>query len=102
MDKLYANREVLTCIFRYFDTDCSGAISKEEFDIGVKTLNKRTSKYNIPLPDSDHLWGMLDIDGNNEVDINEFLEAFRVVDTKSPEQPTKKKSRGRRGGRGRR
>ena len=22
LDKLYANREVLVCIFRYFDTDC--------------------------------------------------------------------------------
>ena len=35
LDKLYANREMLVCIFRYFDTDASGAISKEEFDNGV-------------------------------------------------------------------
>ena len=79
LDKLYGNKEQLLCIFRFFDTDSSGTIDKEEFTRGIKLMQKK--KPSTEIPDADHLWEMLDVDKNNEIDVNEFLEAFRVVDT---------------------
>ncbi len=38
LDKLYANKEQLLCIFRFFDTDSSGTIDKDEFEVGMKVM----------------------------------------------------------------
>ena len=79
LDKLYGNREQLMCIFRFFDVDCSGTISKSEFENGINVMMSKRPE--LTMPSADVLWSMLDIDGNNEIDVNEFFEIFRVVDT---------------------
>lgn len=78
LDKLYGNREQLLCIFRVFDTERSGTISKAEFKKGVKVLRKNRPSHS--LPSADALWKLLDIECDNEIHVNDFLEVFRVVD----------------------
>uniref|UniRef100_A0A7S1U285 Serine/threonine-protein phosphatase n=2 Tax=Phaeomonas parva TaxID=124430 RepID=A0A7S1U285_9STRA len=79
MDALYANRQRLEAIFRWFDVDGNGQISREEFNQGCELINER-------LPDSmkltgiDHIRTLIDFDDSDGIDLNEFFEAFRMVD----------------------
>lgn len=81
MDAMYANRAKLEAIFHFFDTDGNGTISREEFRTGCDFLNQ-TIPADLQLKDYDHILDMMDFDANNEIDINEFFEVFRIIDAK--------------------
>jgi hypothetical protein len=95
-DAMYANRAILEVIFHFFDLNgencpspivikriplkvvfkmCpkgDGVISKEEFRKGCAVLNEKHPEQAIQDPDT--LLKMMDIDGNDGIDINEFFE----------------------------
>lgn len=76
---MYANRNVLEVVFNFFDTNGDGIISREEFQQGCEILNQRLPESKkISNPDS--ILRIMDMDGNDGIDINEFLETFRIVD----------------------
>jgi Ca2+-binding EF-hand superfamily protein/diadenosine tetraphosphatase ApaH/serine/threonine PP2A family protein phosphatase len=81
VDKLYIQRRKLEAVFNYFDTDGNGFISKEEFRRGCTILN-RTLPNNLKITDPDSLLKIMDIDGNDRVDLNEFFEVFRILDSR--------------------
>ena len=80
MDAMYAQRKKLEAIFRFFDTDDSGQISREEFRTGCETINARIPEGGLKLTDIDHTLDLMDFDGSNSIDINEFFETFRILD----------------------
>uniref|UniRef100_A0A7R9YEZ5 Serine/threonine-protein phosphatase n=1 Tax=Pinguiococcus pyrenoidosus TaxID=172671 RepID=A0A7R9YEZ5_9STRA len=79
MDALYANRQRLEAIFRWFDTDGNGSISQEEFTRGCELINE-TLPEGEQLRDIDRIRRLIDFDDSDEIDLNEFFEAFRMVD----------------------
>mmetsp|Transcript_16481 Transcript_16481/g.38159 ORF Transcript_16481/g.38159 Transcript_16481/m.38159 type:complete len:560 (-) Transcript_16481:262-1941(-) len=78
-DAMYANRSTLEIIFDFFDTNGDGIISREEFRAGCAVLNKSFPKESA-IRDPDALLALMDLDGNDEVDVNEFFEVFRLLD----------------------
>ena len=72
---LHENKDMLLSIFKFLDTDGSGTIDIDEFEVGMKLLNKR-----LPLAaqfeDHKELFSALDADGNGEIDIEEFHQLF--------------------------
>ncbi|XP_077087843.1 serine/threonine-protein phosphatase with EF-hands 2 isoform X1 [Siphateles boraxobius] len=79
LETLYKHRSTLETIFRIVDTDNSGLISFEDFRQTLKLL----SAY-LKMKISDEVINELVIstDTNNDgsIDIDEFMEAFRLVD----------------------
>jgi len=75
----YANRATLEVIFNFFDTNGDGTISKSEFRHGCEVLNSKLPT-DQRVSDPDALLKMMDIDGNDGIDLNEFFEVFRLVD----------------------
>jgi Ca2+-binding EF-hand superfamily protein/diadenosine tetraphosphatase ApaH/serine/threonine PP2A family protein phosphatase len=78
-DAMYANRATLELIFNFFDTNGDGSISKSEFRHGCEILNSKLP-HEQQVSDPDALLKMMDIDGNDGIDLNEFFEVFRLVD----------------------
>jgi diadenosine tetraphosphatase ApaH/serine/threonine PP2A family protein phosphatase/Ca2+-binding EF-hand superfamily protein len=73
LDSLYSQRKILETIFRYFDVNGDGVISREEFRDGCALINA-----NLPpdsqLTDIEHTLDVMDFDGNGVIDLNEFFE----------------------------
>eukprot|EP00903_Cladosiphon_okamuranus_P008563 g8217.t1 len=78
-DAMYADREKLETIFRFFDTDGNGSISREEFHKGCELINQQADDGEY-LENIDVILGVMDMDNNDSIDINEFFEVFRLVD----------------------
>ncbi|KAM7326532.1 serine/threonine-protein phosphatase with EF-hands 2 [Alexandromys fortis] len=79
LEKLYRNRSNLETIFRVIDSDHSGFISLDEFR---QTWKLFSSHMNIDITD-DHICDLarsIDFNKDGRIDINEFLEAFRLVE----------------------
>jgi len=76
---LYEYRVELAAAFSMFDTDRSGRISSKEFRVGLQALTSLTSS---PLTDmqADELLKVLDTNGDGEIDWQEFVGAFKLVD----------------------
>ncbi|XP_055371815.1 serine/threonine-protein phosphatase rdgC isoform X7 [Condylostylus longicornis] len=78
-ESLYTNKSSLEAIFRILDKDNSGQISLEEFGDACELLQKH-------LPGTDtkeqllDMCKMMDINKDGLVDLNEFLEAFRLCE----------------------
>jgi serine/threonine-protein phosphatase with EF-hand domain len=70
---LYAQRKKLESIFRFFDTDGGGTISREEFRVGVESINK-TLPVDKQLTDADVILDLMDFDKSDSIDMNEFFE----------------------------
>ncbi|KAE8630966.1 hypothetical protein XENTR_v10001034 [Xenopus tropicalis] len=79
LEALYRNRSDLETIFRIIDSDSSGLISFEEFQHTWKLLS---SHLNIEVSDEAicKMARSIDFNKDGNIDINEFLEAFRLVD----------------------
>ncbi|XP_066567000.1 serine/threonine-protein phosphatase with EF-hands 2 [Amia ocellicauda] len=79
LETLYRNRSNLETIFRIIDSDHSGLISFTEFQ---QTWRLLSSHLKIEITDKAISDLALSIDFNKDgnIDINEFLEAFRLVD----------------------
>ncbi|XP_036057354.1 serine/threonine-protein phosphatase with EF-hands 2 [Onychomys torridus] len=79
LEKLYRNRSDLETIFRIIDSDHSGFISLDEFR---QTWKLFSSHMNIDITDDNicDLARSIDFNKDGHIDINEFLEAFRLVE----------------------
>ncbi|XP_069779212.1 serine/threonine-protein phosphatase with EF-hands 2-like [Narcine bancroftii] len=79
LEMLYKSRSELETIFRIIDSDHSGQISFEEFQ---KTWKILSSHLKVEISDKaiSDLARSMDFNKDGSIDINEFLEAFRLVD----------------------
>ncbi|XP_075193583.1 serine/threonine-protein phosphatase with EF-hands 2 [Anomaloglossus baeobatrachus] len=79
LEALYRNRSDLETIFRIIDSDSSGLISFEEFKNTWKLLS---SHLKIDVSDEAicNMAKSMDFNKDGNIDINEFLEAFRLAD----------------------
>ncbi|XP_073661454.1 serine/threonine-protein phosphatase with EF-hands 2 [Tursiops truncatus] len=79
LEALYRNRSNLETIFRIIDSDHSGFISLDEFR---QTWKLFSSHMNIDVTDDCicDLARSIDFNKDGHIDINEFLEAFRLVE----------------------
>ncbi|XP_061118145.1 serine/threonine-protein phosphatase with EF-hands 2-like [Conger conger] len=79
LDTMYRHHSNLETIFRIIDTDHSGLISLEEFHQTWKLLS---SHLNIEISNEAiaDLVASIDFNKDGSIDINEFMEAFRLVD----------------------
>ncbi|XP_058834383.1 serine/threonine-protein phosphatase rdgC isoform X2 [Topomyia yanbarensis] len=78
-ESLYKNKSSLETIFRILDKDNSGQISLEEFGEACELLKKH-------FPHNTHeqlldMCKMMDINKDGLVDLNEFLETFRLCES---------------------
>ncbi|XP_047227998.1 serine/threonine-protein phosphatase with EF-hands 2-like [Girardinichthys multiradiatus] len=79
METMYKNHSNLETIFRIIDTDHSGLISFEEFRQTWKLLSSHL-KMEIGDKAITDLAQSMDFNKDGSIDINEFMEAFRLVD----------------------
>ncbi|XP_074474796.1 serine/threonine-protein phosphatase with EF-hands 2 [Sebastes fasciatus] len=79
LETMYKNHSNLETIFRIIDTDHSGLISFEEFRQTLKLLSSHL-KTEISDEAIADLAQSIDFNKDGSIDINEFMEAFRLVD----------------------
>ncbi|CAK6955884.1 serine/threonine-protein phosphatase with EF-hands 2-like [Scomber scombrus] len=79
LETMYKNHSNLETIFRIIDTDHSGLISFEEFRQTWKLLSTHL-KTEISDEAIADLAQSIDFNKDGSIDINEFMEAFRLVD----------------------
>ncbi|XP_078072512.1 serine/threonine-protein phosphatase with EF-hands 2-like [Mustelus asterias] len=79
LEMLYRSRSDLETIFTIIDSDNSGLISFEEFEKTCKLLSSHLM-INISEKAIGDLARSMDFNKDGSIDINEFLEAFRLVD----------------------
>ncbi|EDV96600.1 serine/threonine-protein phosphatase rdgC isoform X2 [Drosophila grimshawi] len=85
MDALYANKASLETIFNIIDADHSGEITLDEFEKAIDLLvTHMPSVYS--KDEMLEKCRMMDLNGDGKVDLNEFLEAFRLSDLHRKEQ----------------
>ncbi|XP_031433258.1 serine/threonine-protein phosphatase with EF-hands 2 isoform X3 [Clupea harengus] len=80
LETLYKHHSNLETIFRVIDTDNSGFISFEEFRQTWKLLSSHL-KMEISDEAIVDLAHSIDFNHDGSIDINEFMEAFRLVDS---------------------
>ncbi|XP_056586666.1 serine/threonine-protein phosphatase with EF-hands 2-like [Triplophysa dalaica] len=79
LETLYKHHSNLETIFRMIDTDHSGLISFEEFHQTWKLLSSHLQT-NISDKAISELAESIDFNKDGSIDINEFMEAFRLVE----------------------
>ena len=77
---VFAQHAVLLTVFQHLDTDHSGTVSREEFLTGVEMLNARLPPKR-QLRDGENVFSLLDLDGNGELELEEFRLAFTGLAT---------------------
>ncbi|XP_046871780.1 serine/threonine-protein phosphatase with EF-hands 2 [Hypomesus transpacificus] len=82
LQTLYRHRSTLETIFRIVDTDNSGFITMEDFRQTWKLLSVYL-KMEITDDAITDLAITIDVNQDGNIDIDEFMEAFRVTDKKS-------------------
>ena len=60
----------------------SGLLSREELRAGCELLAKHNGSISLSPEDLDNLVDTMDINKDGEINFNEFLESFRMVDNK--------------------
>jgi serine/threonine-protein phosphatase with EF-hands len=86
MDSMYGQRSKLEAVFRYFDQNGDGMISRSEFKLGCDFINT-TLPPDQHLKDYDHILTLMDFDQSDSIDINEFFEVSGGSNTVSPFPP---------------
>ncbi|KAL5270424.1 hypothetical protein ACHWQZ_G001220 [Mnemiopsis leidyi] len=81
-ETIYRQRNILETIFRLLDTDNSGLLSREELRAGCELLAKHNGSISLSAEELDNLVDTMDINKDGEINFNEFLESFRMVDNK--------------------
>ncbi|XP_067004767.2 serine/threonine-protein phosphatase rdgC [Anabrus simplex] len=79
VETLYRNKSSLEAIFRIIDKDNSGYITMEEFSDACALLSEHLQTPITPEQLVD-ICNSMDINKDGSVDLNEFLETFRLVD----------------------
>jgi len=77
VEAFYSQHKKLEAVFRFFDKDCDGIISSDEFRTGCQIINETLSE-DQRLADIDHILSLLDTDESGYIDVNEFFEMFRL------------------------
>ncbi|KAI8123477.1 Serine/threonine-protein phosphatase rdgC [Lucilia cuprina] len=90
-DSLYKNVSSLEAIFHILDSDQSGYISLSEFSDACELLEKHLPGTNTREQLLD-MCRMMDLNKDGLVDLNEFLEAFRLCEQAKNEHTTGKKA----------
>ncbi|CAM2720074.1 unnamed protein product [Rotaria socialis] len=84
MEDLYMWKDTLLMLFNLIDSNHSGFINAEEFaDIIKLLLSDEDGAGNVTQEYIDELCSAIDLDGNGRIDANEFLESFRIVNSKN-------------------
>ena len=60
----------------------SGLLSREELRAGCELLAKHNGSMSLSPEELDNLVDTMDINKDGEINFNEFLESFRMVDNK--------------------
>lgn len=77
-NELYRHRSKLEALFRVFDKNGDGTISHEEFTDGLKLLNSHLPAGMAKFGNGSELMKLLDMEQDNSININEFMESFRI------------------------
>ncbi|KAH8419549.1 hypothetical protein KR222_005062 [Zaprionus bogoriensis] len=85
MDALYANKTSLETIFNIIDADNSGEITLDEFEKAIDLLVAHMPGV-YSKAEMLEKCRMMDLNGDGKVDLNEFLEAFRLSDMHRKQQ----------------
>ncbi|CAF2135394.1 unnamed protein product [Rotaria magnacalcarata] len=97
MEDLYMWKDTLLMLFNLIDSNHSGFIDAEEFaDIIKLLLSDEDGAGNVSQKYIDELCSAIDLDGNGKIDANEFLESFRIVNSKQSQNPDRQPNRRRR------
>jgi len=80
-EMLYGNLTVLETIFRTFDRDNSGHISMTEFTDACDVM-QRHAGLSLQPGQVEEIAESLDLNNDGIIDFNEFMEAFRIVDSR--------------------
>ncbi|CAF1374131.1 unnamed protein product, partial [Rotaria sordida] len=84
MEDLYMWKDLLMRLFNLIDQDHSGFITRDEFaDILKLLLCDEDNSDGINETYIEELSSAMDLDKNGRIDINEFLESFRIVNVKN-------------------
>jgi len=88
---LFQYRLELASLYRAIDVNNDGVVSAEEFRGGFVKLNR---VFNMMLTEEqiELLMQAIDQDGNGQITYNEFLKAFKVVDTRKDSSPASSRS----------
>eukprot|EP01084_Bolivina_argentea_P239361 402330_1 len=78
-DAVYNKRELLDGIFRFFDQDNDGIITRHEFNKGCELINEELPPKDR-LTNTDAILDVMDLTSDGCICINEFFEVFRLVD----------------------
>ncbi|KAF8785414.1 Serine/threonine-protein phosphatase with like protein [Argiope bruennichi] len=83
LEALYQNKEILEAVFNMIDRDGHGSISMDEF---VDTCSFLGDQLGKPIPPGtiQDLAHSIDMNKDGFIDLNEFLEAFRLVNGNRP------------------
>ncbi|CAF0994447.1 unnamed protein product [Adineta steineri] len=84
MEDLYMWKDMLLTLFNLIDYNHSGFISRNEFaDVIKLILHGENGADEVNEAYIDELSSAMDFDKNGKIDINEFLESFRIVHVKT-------------------
>ncbi|CAF0929609.1 unnamed protein product [Adineta steineri] len=84
MEDLYMWKDMLLTLFNLIDYNHSGFISRNEFaDVIKLILHGENGTDEVNEAYIDELSSAMDFDKNGKIDINEFLESFRIVHVKT-------------------
>ena len=79
VEALYSQHRKLDTIFQFFDPIDTGYITKETFYNGCKVLNK-VLPWGVSINDTEEIFDLFDITGDDKVSVNEFYEIFRITE----------------------
>ncbi|CAK4079203.1 unnamed protein product [Aphanomyces euteiches] len=77
-NNMYRYRKRLQALFQVFDRDGNGTINLDEFKAGIEILNQHLPPGMKPFTNAEELMRSLDFTHDNEININEFMECFRI------------------------
>ncbi|RLO11840.1 hypothetical protein DYB28_001250, partial [Aphanomyces astaci] len=77
-NNMYRYRKRLQALFQVFDQDGNGTINLDELKAGIEILNEHLPVGMKPFTHPEDLMKSLDFTHDNEININEFMECFRI------------------------